>query len=406
MGDGTDGGRDDGTGVAQGFRRGVMATAVVNRKGAARWRRGHPWIYRSDVVERPGSGAGAVDVMDPGGAALGTALWSPASEISLRMVTTEPAALDGRFWRDRIRAAVERRGDVDATAWRAVHAEADGLPSLVVDVLGDVAVVQLLSAGLEAFRPEVVAALRDVLPVGGILARNDVGVRRHEALPQAVELLWGKVPEWVEVREGDVRYMAAPWTGQKTGAFLDQRENRILAGTLARGRALDAFCYHGSFALHLGRGADAVLALDASAEALARARENAALNGLENVELEETNAFDRLRQLESSGQRFDVVVLDPPAFAKHRSSVRGALRGYKEINLRALRILRPGGHLLTFSCSYHVGRAAFRDMLDDAASDSGRSVRWVRGLSAAPDHPEILQIPETGYLKGALLEAV
>jgi 23S rRNA (cytosine1962-C5)-methyltransferase len=382
-----------------------MADAVVNGRGAARWVRGHPWIYRSDVVARPSVPAGAVRVVEERGRVLGMGLWSPASEISLRMLTREERPIDGEFWWERIRISADRRSGLDATAWRAVHGEADGLPSLVADVFGDVVVVQLLSAGLESFRAAIIDALRERLEPRGILARNDARVRAREDLPVETSLLWGAVPERVEVREGGVRYLAAPWSGQKTGAFLDQRENRLLAGRLARGRVLDAFCYHGSFAIHMATGADRVLALDVSADALARATENALLNGQDNVEALEADAFEHLRRLESEGERFDVVVLDPPAFAKHRSSLGQATRGYKEINLRGMRLLAPGGYLLTFSCSYHVGPSAFHDMLVAAAADSGRPLRWVSTLGQASDHPVILQIPETGYLKGALLQA-
>ncbi|HUE77270.1 MAG TPA: class I SAM-dependent rRNA methyltransferase [Longimicrobiales bacterium] len=380
--------------------------AEVSGKGAARWAGGHPWIYRSDVVERPDAPAGTVTVEDPRGRVLGQALWSPTSEISLRMLTRDDRPIDAAFWSERVAAAVTRRRGVDATAWRAVHGEADGVPSLIADVLDRVVVVQLLSAGLEAYREEIVAALREHLDPAGILARNDVAVRRHEALPEAVELLWGEVPERIEVREGRVRYIAAPWSGQKTGAFLDQRENRLLAGELARGRVLDAFSFHGSFALHMAGSAERVEAVDASAEALERALENASLNGIRNLTTVESNAFDFLRERESSGARYDVVVLDPPAFAKHRSSVRAALRGYKEINLRGLRLLEPGGHLLTFSCSYHISEPDFAGMLERAAADAGRPVRWVRWLGQSADHPRVVQIPETGYLKGALLQAL
>lgn len=378
----------------------------MSGRGAARWARGHPWIYRSDVAERPDAPAGAVVVRDPRGRAIGSALWSPSSEISLRMLTREERAIDASFWSERIGAAVAARRGIDATAYRAVHGEADGLPSLIVDVLDRYVVVQLLSAGLEAHRDAVVAAVAEHLAPAGVLARNDVPVRRHEDLPETVELLHGEVPERVEVREGPVRYEAAPWTGQKTGAFLDQRENRVIAGELARGRALDAFSFHGSFALHMARSADEVIALDSSAEALARARDNAARNGFRNMTTVEANAFDFLREQEGAGEHYDVVVLDPPAFAKHRASVKSALRGYKEINLRGLRLLRPGGHLLTFSCSYHIGEMEFARMLEDAAADAGRPVRWVRWLAQSSDHPRVLQIPETSYLKGAVLQAL
>ena len=233
-----------------------------------------------------------------------------------------------------------------------------------------------------------------------------MAVRRKEGLPDTVELLAGDVPREIEVHEHGVRYLAAPWDGQKTGAFLDQRENRALIGDLAHGRALDTFSYHGSFALHLARHAVEVTALDSSAAALARARLNATLNGASNITFVEADAFDYLKRAERARQRFDTVVLDPPAFAKTRASVGAALRGYKEINLRALRLLAPGGLLLTASCSYHVTRGQFLDVLADAAADSGRRVALRRHLGQSSDHPELLTVPETGYIKGALLEAL
>jgi 23S rRNA (cytosine1962-C5)-methyltransferase len=240
----------------------------------------------------------------------------------------------------------------------------------------------------------------------GILARHDVSVRRKEGLPAEVELLAGDVPREIDVMEHGVRYLAAPWDGQKTGAFLDQRENRALIGDLARGRALDTFSYHGSFALHLARHASDVTALDSSAPALARARVNAELNGAANITFVEADAFEYLKRAERARQRFDTVVLDPPAFAKSRAAVGGALRGYKEINLRGLRLLTRGGLMLTASCSYHVSRAQFLDVLADAAADSGRRVAIRRHLGQSSDHPELLTVPETGYIKGALLEAL
>lgn len=382
--------------------------ARVNARGAARWQRGHPWIYSSDVVATPSTPAGAVRVCDDRDRLIGTALWSPASRISLRMLTADDRAIDVAFWRERIAAAAAYRGSlsIDADACRLVHGEADGMPSLVVDRFGDYLVAQFLSAGLDAFRADIVAALLDEFGPRGVLARNDAAVRAHEQLPQSVELLHGEVPEEVVVREGGVRYLAAPWHGQKTGAFLDQRENRVRAGQLARGRALDCFSYHGSFMLHLAAGADAVTAIDSSYEALERAEQNAQLNGFDNIELIEANAFDYLRHQESEGESYDLIVLDPPAFAKRRGSVDGAVRGYKEINLRALRLLKPGGHLCTFSCSFHIDAGLFRRMLESAAADAGRQVRWIETRGQARDHPEIVQIPESIYLKGAILQAV
>jgi 23S rRNA (cytosine1962-C5)-methyltransferase len=387
-----------------------METAIVNRRGAARWRQGgHPWIYRSDVVRPPSAGAGACSVVDESGSPVGTALWSSASQIALRMLGRD-AKPDDNFWRERIAAAVAYRESLapDATAYRLVHGEADGLPSLIVDRYADYLVVQLLSAGLEQFRGPIVEALVDVCGPAGILARNDVTVRRFERLPETVELLHGSVPEELEVRESQVRYLAAPWTGQKTGAFLDQRENRARAGALARGRALDCFSYHGSFTLHLAARADRVTAVDSSADALARAERNADLNpGLrERIDLVEANAFDFLRAEDAAGERYDTIVLDPPAFAKRKDAIESAVRGYKELNLRALRILNPGGVLCSFSCSYHLGSWLFREMLESAAADAGRPVRWLEWRGQAADHPEILQVPESAYLKGAIVQVV
>ena len=361
------------------------------------------------MTVRPDRSAGAVVVVDHRGKKIGTALWSPASEIALRMVDARPHAdLDPSWWRARIHAAVRRRVSLDAVtnAYRVVHGEADACPSLVCDRYDRWLVVQLLSAGLEAYRPPILEALHDVLSPAGILARNDVPVRKKEGLTSGVELLAGDVPQEIEVNEHGVRYLAAPWTGQKTGAFLDQRENRVIIGERARGRALDCFSYHGSFALHLARRAHDVIAIDVSGDALARARENAARNDLSNIEFVEADAFDYLRDVERSRGRFDTIVVDPPAFAKTRASVPAALRGYKDVNLRALRVLAPGGLLFTASCSFHVGRAEFLEMLRSAAADSGRRVALRATTGQPADHPEIMTIPETGYLKGALLEVL
>jgi 23S rRNA (cytosine1962-C5)-methyltransferase len=263
-----------------------------------------------------------------------------------------------------------------------------------------------MSAGLEAFRDTIVDVLDELLRPAGILARNDVALRAKEHLPLGVETLRGSVPDEIEVHEHGVRFLAAPHHGQKTGAFLDQRENRALVGRHARGRALDCFSYHGSFALHLARGADSVVALDVSGAALQRAGENCALNGITNVELVEADTFDYLRDRATAGDTFDTIVLDPPAFAKTRAALPAAMRGYKDINLRALRLLSRGGLLFTASCSFHLTKPLFLEMLQSAAADSGRRVA-LRAITAQPlDHPEILSIPETGYLKGALLEAL
>ena len=384
-------------------------TARITTKGLRRWESGHPWIYRSDVAERPDAEAGVVLVRDSRNRPLGWALWSPRSEISLRFIEgNTDIEIDGDWWLRKIESAMSRRVGLETVtnAYRVVHGEADGCPSLVVDRYDRWAVVQLMSAGLEAFRRDIVDAVVHVTRADGVLARNDSALRSKEGLPRETVPLHGEIPHEIEVDEYDIRYIAAPYTGQKTGAFLDQRENRHLAGSVAKGIALDCFSYHGSFSMHLARNADEVIALDSSAQALERARANAALNGITNINFVETNAFDFLREKEQAEAQFDTIVLDPPAFAKTRSSVPAALRGYKDINMRAMRLLAPGGMLFTASCSFHLSKALFLEVLEAAAADSGRRIalREVRGQPL--DHPEILTIPETGYIKGALLQAV
>jgi 23S rRNA (cytosine1962-C5)-methyltransferase len=386
---------------------GVLPAAVVTRRGAARWREGHPWIFASDVTSAPEE-PGLVAVRDQRGKFAGQALCSPRSEIRLRLLERTDRPVDRTWWIEQITWALRRREGLDATAYRVVHGEGDGLPSLVVDRYDRYAVVQLLSAGLETMRGEILEALETVLRPEGILLRHDAPVRRHEGLPESVDLAFGVVPEEVEVREAAVRYLAAPWTGQKTGAFLDQRPNRIRAGELAvaGGSALDCFTYHGSFALHLARRSATVTALDSSAEALGRGARNAALNGLTNIRWEEADAFDALRAMARARTRFDTIVVDPPAFAKSRSAVAQALRGYHEINLRAMKLLAPGGVLVTASCSFHLRRPQFLEMIAGAARDSGRTLTVLEHLGQGIDHPEIITIPETGYLKGVVLRAL
>jgi len=381
-----------------------VTLARVTPRGAERWVRGHPWIFRSEVLDGPKE-AGLVPVQDQRGRFIGQALYSPASEIRLRLLERSDRPVDAGWWRDRIAEAASRRRDIDATAYRVVHGEGDALPSLVIDRYDRCLVIQVLSAGLETMREDIVAALLEVLQPDGVLQRNDVPVRRREGLRPEAELIHGTVPQEIEVREGAVRYLAAPWTGQKTGAFLDQRANRLLAGQLMPrgGRALDCFTYHGSFALHLAQQADHVLALDSSRDALARGAANASLNRLDNIEWREADAVEALRQMERARERFDAIVLDPPAFAKSRATVPDALRGYREIDLRALRLLAPDGVLLTASCSFHVRLPQFLAMLTEATGDSGRRVVLDRILGQGVDHPEVLTIPETGYLKGAVL---
>ena len=307
--------------------------------------------------------------------------------------------------RDRLAAAIAFRESLalDATAYRLVHGEADRLPSLIVDRYGDYLVVQALSQGIDRRLAEITAALVEIVQPKGVLARNDPRVRLLEGLEQRVEVLYGEVPERIEVREGAVTYQVDPWRGQKTGLFLDQRENREAALRYARGRLLDAFSYNGGFALALAPRCASVLAVDISEDAVMRIRENVSRNGLTNVEARAMNVFDELRELERAGARFDTIVLDPPAFAKNKAAVRKALSGYKEINLRALKILSPGGVLVTCSCSYNVSEAMFVDIVSDAAADAGVAVSLVEKRAQGRDHPILLNVPETYYLKCLIL---
>ena len=379
----------------------VEGPVVVSRKGQARIERGHPWVFRSDVVKDGGATAGAlVRVAGVRGEPLGFAFWSGRSEIRLRMLE-RGEVLAPSFLRDRIERALRWRGTVaaGAEAYRVVHGEGDGLPSLVVDRYGDYLAVQTLSQGTERAKPEIVAALVDLLKPLGIVERNDPKVRTLEGLEQTVSVLHGDVPERVEISEGDVRLAVDLREGQKTGLFLDQRENHLAARRYARGRVLDAFCYDGGFALQVARDADQVTAVDLSAEALARVRSNAERNGLRNVETRDANVFDLLHELDKREERFDTVILDPPAFAKSRDAIPKATRGYKEINRRALRILKPGGCLVTCSCSYHIHEDDFEAILADAATDAGATVTVVEKRRQARDHPVVLGVPETYYLK-------
>ena len=363
--------------------------------------RGHPWVFRSDVVRAQGITPGAVvKVEGPRGRHLGFAFYSTRSEIRLRMID-RGESLSESFLRDRVQAAVRWREGVaeGAAAYRLVHGEGDRVPSLIVDRYGDHLVVQTLSQGTEARKDELVQILVELLRPAGILERNDPRVRMLEGLDQRVGLLHGEVPERVEVKEGDVSFEADLWRGQKTGLFLDQRENHLMARTYARGRVLDGFSYHGGFALHAARVAREVLAVDTSAEAVAQIVRNAERNALANVTAREANVFDLLRELHDGGERFDTVVLDPPAFAKSKDAVEKAVRGYKEINLRALRLLEPGGCLITCSCSYHVHEADFEEILAAAAADAPATVTVVEKRRQARDHPVVLGVPETYYLK-------
>ena len=374
---------------------------IVSKRGESRVRSGHPWIFKSDVARAAGVAPGSVvRVLGPTGRPLGFAFFSAQSEITLRMIergdTLSPTfvrdrLLAARAWREAIAPGVE--------ALRLVHGEGDGLPSLIVDRYGDYLVVQTLSQATDTRKAEIVAGLVEIFRPRGILERNDPRVRAHEGLASQVGVLHGEVPETVTVSENGVRLEADLWRGQKTGLFLDQRENHAMAREYAGGRVLDGFTYNGGFGLAVAAKADEVLAVDVSTEAVARVQRNATLNGVTNVTAREANVFDLLHELDGRGERFDTVILDPPAFAKSKSAVEKARRGYKEINLRALKLLRPGGCLITCSCSYHVHEGDLEGILADAAADAGATVSVVEKRRQARDHPILLGVPETYYLK-------
>ncbi len=382
-----------------------MPGVTVTRRGEERIRSGHPWVYRSDIADVDASGGDIVQVISGRGRPLGYAFFSDRSEIAIRMISFDAEAPGDDFWKRRLSDAIRYRESLglDATAFRLVHGEADRLPSLVVDRYDDYLVVQALSQAVDRRLPEIVEALVEVARPAGILARNDPRVRLLEGLEQHVGVLYGTVPDAIEVREGAVSYRMDPWRGQKTGLFLDQRENREAAARYARGRLLDAFSYNGGFALALAPRCDAVLAVDISEDAVLRIRENAARNGLDNIEARAMNVFDELRELERVGERFDTIVLDPPAFAKNKAAVRKALAGYKEINLRALKLLKSGGFLITCSCSYNVSEAAFLDVVSAAAADAHATVALVEKRAQGRDHPILVNAPETYYLKCLIL---
>jgi 23S rRNA (cytosine1962-C5)-methyltransferase len=378
-----------------------MPTVSITKRGEDRIRNGHPWVYRSDVA-KVGAGAGeTVLVTGTRNVPLGYALYSDRSEIPLRMLTRgrEEPTLD--LWRTRLDAAATYREslNIDATAYRLVHGEADRLPGLVVDRYGDYLVLQALVQGVDRLLPDITRLLVERLQPAGILARNDPRVRLLEGLEQTVAVLHGTVPEGIEITEGRVRYVVDPHHGQKTGLFLDQRENRVAAAGYARGRALDAFSYNGGFALALSPVCREVIAVDISDEAVARIDANAARNGITNVHARAMNVFDELRELERRGERFETIVLDPPAFAKNKASVPKALSGYKEINLRAMKLLQPGGFMITCSCSYNVSEAMFADVLAAAAVDAHAEVVVVEKRMQGRDHPVLMTVPETYYLK-------
>ena len=384
-------------------------SVVISARGEQRVRAGHPWIYRADVVDVSADGGEIVEVIGPRHRTIGSALFSDRSQISIRMLTVGDGAIAGEaLLRSRIEQAIRFRDSLqlDATACRLVHGEADLLPSLVVDRYGDYLAIQALSQGMDRLLPAITLIFIDLLHPKGILARNDPKVRALEGLPQSVDVLHGEIPDSIVVREGPVEYDVDLRKGQKTGLFLDQRENREAAARYARGRLLDCFSYNGGFALRLARTCPEAEALDISAAAVERIRANAVRNGVPHLQAREVNVFDELRRLERAGARYDTIVLDPPAFAKNKASIPNAIAGYKEINLRAMRLLNPGAYLVTCSCSYNVNEDMFVSIVHEASVDSHTPVTIVEKRMQGRDHPVLIGVPETFYLKCLILRRV
>jgi len=376
---------------------------TLSARGAARARSGHPWIFRADVKEAPpGLGSGAeVRLRDARGNFVAKAFWAERSPIALRILSRRDEPLDDAFLRGRIEGSVGRRRELfpGADAFRAVHGEADLLPGYFADRYGDLLAVQHLAEWAEARRESLARMVAEACGARAVVARDDGSSRAFEMLPRRTEVLLGGGPMVAAYREGELELQVDLLEDHKTGGYLDQRENHLRAGELARGEALDAFCYHGGFALQLARRAAHVLAIDQDAGAVARTRENASRNGLRNVEVRAANAVEQLRALDKEGRKFDVVVLDPPAFAKRREGLEGALRVYKEINYRGVRLLAPGGVLVTCSCSGKVTPQLFGEVIEWAAQEAKRPLQLLERRGAARDHPSLVGVPETDYLK-------
>jgi 23S rRNA (cytosine1962-C5)-methyltransferase len=373
-----------------------------------RWQRtGHPWIYRDDLASPPQLPSGELAaVLDHQGRFLGQAVYSAKSRIALRFLTYTEEEVNRSFWEQRLARAAAYRARVvaDSSAFRVIYGEADGFPGLIVDHYAGHLVTQVLHPGMARFLPEIIDLLKANSPLS-ITLRNDTEVRSLEGLPLEVATVWGELPPLVEIREGEVRYLVDVLGGQKTGLFLDQRENHLAAAAYAQGEALDCFAYQGGFALHLARRCQKVTLVESSAPGLARAQENARLNGLDNLEPVKENVFNFLKKAAAEARRFDLIVLDPPAFAKSRREREGAVKGYHEINRRAFQLLNPGGVLITCSCSYNLSEPDFLGIVRQAAADAHRQARLIERRGASRDHPALLSLPESLYLKCFVLQA-
>jgi len=384
-----------------------MGRLILTSKGFAWFQKGHPWIFRDDLEKIQDAAPGSIVTLEKkNGEFLAQGFYSDRSKIAFRLVSRKRGAIGREFWKERLQqAAGFRKAVVGKTnAYRLVYGESDGIPSLIVDRYGDHLVMQTLSQGADHLTPLFVELLSEVFQPDSLTIRNDLSVRGLEGLPQEKKTLLGNLPGHIEVYEENIRYGVDPWSGQKTGSYLDQRENRVRAGTYFRGEVLDAFCYHGLFGLHAARAADRVICVDSSQEALERAAENARWNDQDNMEFRRENVFDFLKEEVERGNSYDGINLDPPAFAKSRGDVTSASRGYKELNLKAIRLLKPGGVLVTSSCSYNLSESRFLEILKESARDVKADLRILEKRGQSPDHPVLLTFPESHYLKCIILE--
>jgi 23S rRNA (cytosine1962-C5)-methyltransferase len=387
--------------------------AFVTKKGAKRVRGGHLWIYKSDVQRVEADGGDVVAVYDEARNFVGCAFYSDSSEITLRIFTTKDEEIDKEFWRRRILEAAEKRQppktenqEPKTDARRLVYSEGDLIPSLIVDDYNGIFVLQTLAQGTEKLKETFVEILKEEFSPVAVIERNDVKVRQRENLPMQAGVLFGEVPDETIIEQDGVKFRIAPLEGQKTGTFLDQRENHFAARNYAFGKGLDCFTFNGGFALNLATVCEAVTAIDISEDAINLARRNAELNGISNIEFQTANVFDALREIEKTGERFDTIVLDPPAFVKSRAALKSAVRGYKEINLRALKLLNKGGILVTCSCSFHFSEEIFLETIAESARDAKRRVHLIEKRMQAADHPVLIGMPETYYLKCFILRVV
>ena len=386
-----------------------MATVSVSTRGAKRIRNRHLWIYRSDVRDtREAEGGEIVRVLDEANNFVGQAFYSDRSEIALRFLSTGDETIDRPWWRRRLLESIRNRRTLneDTDAARLVYAEGDLLPSIIIDVYANNFVLQTLSQGAERVKDDLVRIIVEDFGPRSVSERNDARVRELEGLELRNQVLYGTLADEVEIKQNGLRFLTSPLSGQKTGSFLDQKENYLAARRWAFGSALDCFTFAGGFALNIARSCKEVLGVDISSDAVARAEQNARLNNIENVRFQTANVFDFLRELEAAGKRFDTVILDPPAFTKSRATVKSGARGYKEINLRALKLLNPGGTLITCTCSYHLSEDLFLEIIGEAARDARRRLQVVEKRGQASDHPVLLGVPETYYLKCVIARVI